>query len=167
MSDPGLMSDDVVDDGRFDRLRATATFADAAHEHWMQATLAVVGVGVLGSLFAREASRSGTHIDLYDFDIGEAHNKGNQPVEVGEPKAEASARLCNSNAPGSARAHVADIRQVGAGPFGPPPAAPVRCGFNPGNQQHVLSGLSLVALYRGQSVTGGHHGAILPSALRN
>ncbi len=121
MSDPGLMSDDVVDDvvddGRFDRLRATATFADAAHEHWMQATLAVVGVGVLGSLFAREASRSGTHIDLYDFDIGEAHNKGNQPVEVGEPKAEAIARLCNSIAPGSARAHVEDIRHVGAGSF--------------------------------------------------
>ena len=105
------------DDGRFDRLRATTTFAGAAHERWMNATIAVVGVGVLGSLFAREASRSGTHIDLYDFDIGEAHNKGNQPVEVGEPKAEAIARLCNSIAPGSARAHVEDIRHIGAGSF--------------------------------------------------
>jgi len=109
--------DDVADDDRFDRLRATTTFAGAAHEHWMQATLAVVGAGVLGSLFAREASRSGTHIDLYDFDIGEAHNRGNQHVEVGEPKAEALARLCNAINPGSARAHVADIRHVGAGSF--------------------------------------------------
>ncbi len=107
----------MSDDGRFDRLRATATFAGEAHDRWRQATLKVVGAGVLGSLFAREASRSGTHIDLYDFDIGEDRNLGNQPVEVGEPKAETVARLCNAIAPGSARAHVADIRHVGAGEF--------------------------------------------------
>ena len=109
--------DHMADDGRFDRLRATTTFAGAAHERWMRATVAVIGVGVLGSLFAREASRSGTHTDLYDFDIGEDRNRGNQPVEVGEPKAEAVARICNTIAPGSARAHVADIRHVGAGSF--------------------------------------------------
>ena len=67
----------MSDDGRFDRLRATTTFAGAAHERWMKATLTVVGVGVLGSLFAREASRSGTHTELYDFDIGEEGNRGN------------------------------------------------------------------------------------------
>ncbi len=113
MSDPELMPHD----GRFDRLRATTTFADGAHERWMKATVAVIGVGVLGSLFAREASRSGTHTDLYDFDIGEDHNRGNQPVEVGVPKAEAVALICNTIAPGSARAHVVDIRHVGAGSF--------------------------------------------------
>ena len=105
--------DHMADHGRFDRLRATTTFAGAAHERWMQATVAVIGVGVLGSLFAREASRSGTHTDLYDFDIGEDHNHGNQPVEVGVPKAEAVALICNTITPGSARAHVADIRHVG------------------------------------------------------
>lgn len=113
MPDP----DHMTDDGRFDRLRATTTFAGAAHERWMQARLAVIGVGVLGGLFAREASRSGARCDLYDFDFGEAHNRGNQHVEVGEPKAEAVARLCNAIAPGSARAHVADIRHVGVGSF--------------------------------------------------
>lgn len=107
----------VSDDGRFDRLRATTTFAGEAHQKWMKATVAVIGAGVLGSLFAREASRSGTRIELYDFDIGEDGNRGNQPVEVGEPKAEAVARICNRIAPGSARAHVADIRHVGAGAF--------------------------------------------------
>lgn len=125
MSDPHHMSvsdndrsdNDSSYDGRFDRLRATTTFAGAAHERWMQATLAVIGVGLLGSLFAREAARSGAHSDLYDFDIGEAHNRGNQHVEVGEPKAEAVARLCNAIAPGSARAHVVDLRHVGAGSF--------------------------------------------------
>ena len=113
MSDPGDMSDD----GRFDRLRATTTFAGAAHDLWRQARLAIIGVGVLGSLFAREASRSGAKTELYDFDVGEDQNLGNQPVEVGEPKAEAVARLCNAIAPGSARAHVVDIRHVGAGSF--------------------------------------------------
>ena len=53
----------MSDEGRFDRLRATATFAGAAHDRWMQAKLAVIGAGVLGSLFAREASRSGAHTD--------------------------------------------------------------------------------------------------------
>ena len=107
----------MSDDSRFDRLRATTTFAGWAHDRWRQATLAVVGVGVLGSLFAREASRSGAKTELYDFDVGEDHNLGNQPVEVGEPKAETVARLCNAIAPGSARAHVVDIRHVGAGSF--------------------------------------------------
>jgi molybdopterin/thiamine biosynthesis adenylyltransferase len=106
-----------ADGGRFDRLRATATFEGAAHERWARATIAVVGAGVLGSLFAREAARSGAHTDLYDPDIGEEGNRGNQPVEVGEPKAEVVARLCNAIAPGSARAHVADVRHVGAGSF--------------------------------------------------
>lgn len=110
-------SDQVSHDGRFDRLRATATFAGEAHERWRQARIAVVGVGVLGSQFALEASRSGAHIDLYDFDIGEDHNLGNQPVEVGEPKAEVVARLCNAIAPGSTHAHVVDILHVGAGSF--------------------------------------------------
>ncbi len=113
MSDPAHMSDD----SRFDRLRATTTFAGWAHDRWRQATLAIIGVGVLGSLFAREASRSGAKTELYDFDVGEDQNLGNQPVEVGEPKAETVARLCNAIAPGSARAHVVDIRHVGAGSF--------------------------------------------------
>ena len=107
----------MSDDGRFDRLRATTTFAGAAHDLWRRATLAVIGVGVLGSLFAREASRSGANTELYDFDSGEDQNLGNQPVEVGEPKAETVARLCNAIAPGSARAHVVDVRHVGAGSF--------------------------------------------------
>ena len=107
----------MSEESRFDRLRATTTFAGAAHDHWRQATLAVIGVGVLGSLFAREASRSGANTELYDFDVGEDQNRGNQPVEVGEPKAETVARLCNAIAPGSARAHVVDIRHVGAGSF--------------------------------------------------
>jgi len=113
MSNPELLPGN----GRFDRLRATTTFAGAAHERWAKATVAVIGVGIVGSLFAREASRSGTHLDLYDFDIGEDHNRGNQPVEVGVPKAEAVALICNTIAPGSARAHVVDIRHVGAGSF--------------------------------------------------
>ena len=116
-SSPDHVLDHVSADGRFDRLRATATFAGAAHERWLGATLAVVGVGVLGSLFAREAARSGARTDLYDFDVGEEHNRGNQPVEVGEPKATAVARLCNAIAPGSAQAHVIDVRHVGAGSF--------------------------------------------------
>ncbi len=107
----------MSDNGRFDRLRATATFAGEAHARWTQSTLAVVGVGVLGSLFAREAVRSGAHVDLYDFDIGEEHNRGTQPVTVGEPKADAVARLCNTIAPGSAQAYVEDVRHVGAGSF--------------------------------------------------
>lgn len=117
MSNSDQRTEDVSDGSRFDRLRATTTFADGAHARWMNATLAVVGAGILGSLFAREAARSGTHIELYDFDIGEEANRGNQPVEVGEPKAEAVAGICNAISPGSARAHVTDIRHVGAGAF--------------------------------------------------
>jgi hypothetical protein len=104
-------------DVRFSRLRATTTFAGQAHQRWTESRLAVVGVGVLGGLFAREACRSGAHVDLYDMDVGETHNRGNQHVEVGVPKAEAVARLGNAIAPGSARAHVVDIRHVGPGSF--------------------------------------------------
>jgi hypothetical protein len=102
---------------RFDRLLATATFGGDAHDRWRAATLAVVGVGTIGGHFAREAVRSGARCDLYDFDLGESHNQGTQDVEIGAPKAETTACLCNSIAPGSARANVVDVKHVGPGAF--------------------------------------------------
>lgn len=102
---------------RFDRLRATATFTGYAHDRWRGARLAVVGLGAIGGHFAREAVRSGARCDLYDLDVGESQNQGTQDVEIGEPKAETTARLCNSIATGSAQAHVIDVRHVGPGAF--------------------------------------------------
>lgn len=107
----------MIDDVGFDRLRSTATFEAGGHDRWRQATLVVVGSGLLGGQFTREAARSGARVDLYDFDVGEAHNRGNQEVDEGLPKAETAARRANEGAPGSVRPFVVDVRHVGVGCF--------------------------------------------------
>ena len=102
---------------RFERLHATATLAGVALDRWTRSKLAVIGLGAVGGQFAREAARSGARCDLFDFDVGSPHNQGNQDVDVGEPKAESVARICNAILPGSARARVTDVRHVGPGAF--------------------------------------------------
>ena len=107
----------TADDVRFARLRATLTFAGSAHDRWCASTLAVVGAGAVGGPFAREAARSGARLRIYDLDVGEAGNQGNQQVVVGEPKAASVAGNCNSIAAECAEAYVTDIRSIGPGAF--------------------------------------------------
>jgi hypothetical protein len=102
---------------RFERLRGTATFSGEAHERWRSARLGIVGAGVLGGQFVREAARSGAQCDVYDPGTGEEVNRGTQDVVPGEPKADSLARGCDRFAPDTVRPYVVDVRHVGAGRF--------------------------------------------------
>lgn len=106
---------DPRSDPRYDRLRRTASLGDGAHELWCTRTVLVVGAGALGSVLAPEITRSGASLVLCDPELGALENLGTQRVEVGRPKAEAVADLCNAQRPGSARALVADVLDLGVG----------------------------------------------------
>ncbi len=75
----------------------------------------IVGCGVLGSRIAEGAVRSGLSLGLCDFDLGDPDNLPRQAVEVGVPKALTVAATSNAIRPGSAEAHVADVRHLGPG----------------------------------------------------
>jgi hypothetical protein len=105
----------ILDGKRFARLRETSTFRDGRLGKWQEATIGIVGAGMLGLRFATEAVLSGTAVQLYDFGVGRCENQATQFVREGVPKVESAVAACDAICPGCAVGHPYDVRHAGVG----------------------------------------------------
>jgi len=102
---------------RYSRLAASRTLGHGAMEPWYASTIAVIGCGGLGELFAIEAVRSGASVLVLDPDTTEERNLGNQGGEPGRPKVATFLERAERIAPGRTRVAPVDARHVGVGTF--------------------------------------------------
>ena len=98
---------------QYERLRGTATLGGDAFLQWEGKTMAIVGLGALGSRLPVEIVRSGGSVWCCDLQIGAPENLGTQLVEAGRPKVDAVLAACDAIRAHRARGVSADIRHVG------------------------------------------------------
>lgn len=96
------------------RLRRHAAMRGSGFDRWAQATVGLIGCGVVGGRLGLELVQSGVGaLHLWDFDRGHVENLGTQHVVPGIPKALSLAASCNARRAGTALGHPYDVRHAG------------------------------------------------------
>ena len=99
---------------RYDRLSATATFRDRGMVLWPAAVIGIIGSGLLGYRVAIEAVCSGARrVIIWDYDIGQESNLGNQFCQPGVPKVFSTVQACDRIRPSVAAGSCCDVRHAG------------------------------------------------------
>ncbi len=87
-------------------------FRDGGFERWIGARLAVVGAGMLGARLCEEAVLAGANVIVFDPDVGELANLGNQTCRPGRFKVDVVKQRCDAIRPGHLTAIPCDVRHA-------------------------------------------------------
>lgn len=103
---------DAAECSRFSRLMQAYPFRDGGFERWIGASLAVVGAGMLGARLCEEAVMAGADVTVFDPDVGQLANLGNQTCRPGMFKVDAVRQRCDALRPGHLTAVPSDVRHA-------------------------------------------------------
>jgi hypothetical protein len=101
-----------ADQCRFSRLMNAYPFRDGGFDHWLTTPLAVIGAGMLGARLCEEAVLAGASVVVFDPDIGELPNLGNQRCQPGVFKALSLQARCEAIRSGHLTAVCRDVRHA-------------------------------------------------------
>jgi hypothetical protein len=87
-------------------------FRDGGFERWIDAPLAVVGAGMVGARLCEEAVLAGADVTVFDPDVGQLANLGNQTCRPGMFKVDVVRQRCESLRPGHLTAIPCDVRHA-------------------------------------------------------
>lgn len=113
-SAPSFTNDSMTkaDQCRFSRLMNAYAFRDGGFESWLTTPLAVIGAGMLGARLCEEAVLAGASVVVFEPDIGELSNLGNQRCQPGVFKAVSLQARCEAIRPGHLTAVCCDVRHA-------------------------------------------------------
>jgi hypothetical protein len=101
-----------ADRTRYSRLMQTSAFRDGGFDRWYGTRLAVIGAGMLGARFCEEAVLSGANVVVFDPDVGQLSNLGNQTCRPEVFKVDSLRQRCDALRPGHLTAIPTDIRHA-------------------------------------------------------
>jgi molybdopterin/thiamine biosynthesis adenylyltransferase len=101
-----------ADRSRFSRLMQAFPFREGGFDKWLKTPLVVIGAGMLGSRLCEEAVLAGASVIVFDPDIGEFSNLGNQRCQPGVFKALSLQARCDAIRPGQLTAICCDVRHA-------------------------------------------------------
>ena len=97
---------------RFSRVKQTYTFRDGGFDDWLGTLVAIFGAGMLGTRLCEEAIMAGATAVVFDMDLGELSNLGNQQCQPGVAKVQSLRERCEAIRPGHLTAVCSDVRHA-------------------------------------------------------
>jgi len=102
----------AADHQRFSRVTRAYAFRDGGFADWVRTAVAVFGAGMLGSRLCEEAVLAGADVVVFDPDVGELANLGNQQCRPGAFKVHSVRERCEAIRPGHLTAISSDVRHA-------------------------------------------------------